>query len=142
MTDEILRARYKELKTKASAIYAEIEPKSDALHEEIDKLWEPYDAVSKEIDELLDKAGADTCKSCDEPILFGDARYPTDGGNFLCILCAPTYHDMLILPGRHVDEAGDTLTPEKAKIICDEYVANGGNLSDSMAVVPEEFEES
>ena len=123
-----IRAKYKELQAKADAAYVAAQPQRSAL-EAVEKPWH---AICNEIDELLGGPLPDACEGCDEPIFEGDPRAGADDG-VLCINCAPTYADILADPGHFRNADDDPMSADEARAVCDQHVAAGGSLEDSLA---------
>lgn len=126
MTD--IRERYKELKAQADAAWEAAEPQRKALRE----AEKPWHLLCGMIDQLIDGQEVVTCEGCGEPIFDGDKRHhSTDGVS--CEQCAPDYEDLLQNAWAFLNADDEPMTPDEAKRICDEHVAAGGKLTDSMA---------
>ncbi|MBV2183250.1 MAG: hypothetical protein KUL88_01730 [Rhizobium sp.] len=88
--------------------------------------------------ERLDRAAEDTaiatCEACGHAIQKGEAYLPSPATP-LCATCAPTYQALIDEPEGFVDDDGEPLSKEDAKLAFDAYIAAGGKPTDSMARV-------
>lgn len=88
--------------------------------------------------ERLDRAAEDTaiatCEACGHAIQEGEAYLPSPATP-LCAECAPTFQALIDEPEGFVDDDGEPLSKEDAKLAFDAYIAAGGKPTDSMARV-------
>ena len=129
------------MSTKADWIAAKAEV--DAIENEraalVAHTEERYRQAQERLEQIEDECGEflAQCEGCSKPIFEGEKVFDYEDGPSFCEACAPTYAEMLAEPSGwfSYDDEGEQvpMTPEKAQAICDEHVAAGGAITDSMA---------
>lgn len=122
------KEEWKAAKAEVEAIEAERAALLASTDERYNAALDRMEQVEEDCPELVGR-----CEGCMDPIWEGERyAYDRNNGIHLCEECAPSYADMLAEPQHFYDGDEETMTPEKARAICDAHLAAGGSLDDKM----------